>query len=308
MPSSIWLPDHAAQLKRLRLAAGMDSILLAKRHLISPNQLKQLEEGGDSAFYSPAIKFNIGRKLVLSLGEDLTQSQPTAAADDSPDPDPSLTTTPSGVSPLRTQPFLEEVQSSSVASATPSLTLNDAPTRSSRWIRMAVMSSMVLGAVAFFVPRQSAPPTVDTPQESHENVAAQRTEAAQDQSTTTQSDAPVQPQAVAVAAADAVVPTPAPDAEGCVWSSESIDLSPSQGSHPPNFFYLVALKASTICWRDAQRTTAKIQLRENEAITLAGQPPFSISSSSAESFKLYFRGQLIRMHQSGAIHVVLRAP
>ncbi|MEY2804536.1 MAG: hypothetical protein RL657_1872, partial [Pseudomonadota bacterium] len=191
MPTSNWSPDHAAQLKRLRLAAGMDPILFAKRHLISPKQLKQLEEGGDSAFYSPAIKFNIGRKLVVSLGEDLTQSQPTAAPDDSPDPAPTLTTTPSGVSPSIAQPFLEEVQSSE-PSAKPAVTLNEAPTRSGRWIRMTVMSSMVLGAVAFFVPRQSAPPTVDTPQESHENVSAHRTEAVQDQPTPPQSDAPAQ--------------------------------------------------------------------------------------------------------------------
>ena len=51
-----WLPEHAEQLKRLRLAAGVEITTLAKKHSLSSSQVHQLEESGDSAFYSPEIK------------------------------------------------------------------------------------------------------------------------------------------------------------------------------------------------------------------------------------------------------------
>ena len=68
-----WLPEHAEQLKRLRLAAGVEITTLAKKHSISSAQVRQLEESGDSAFYSPEIKYTVGRKLIRSLGEEITE-------------------------------------------------------------------------------------------------------------------------------------------------------------------------------------------------------------------------------------------
>ena len=67
-----WLPVHAAQLNRLRLAAGFEITTLAKKHSISSAQVRQLEESGDSTFYSPEIKYTVGRKLIRSLGEEIT--------------------------------------------------------------------------------------------------------------------------------------------------------------------------------------------------------------------------------------------
>ena len=68
-----WQPEHAAQLKRLRLAAGIEITTLAKKHSLSSSQVHQLEESGDSAFYSPEIKYTVGRKLIRSLGEEITE-------------------------------------------------------------------------------------------------------------------------------------------------------------------------------------------------------------------------------------------
>jgi transcriptional regulator with XRE-family HTH domain len=63
-----WLPEHGEQLKSLRTAAGIDISTLASNHALSKMQIKQLEEGGESAFYTPEIKFTIGRKLIRSFG------------------------------------------------------------------------------------------------------------------------------------------------------------------------------------------------------------------------------------------------
>ena len=73
MSKLCWLPEHADQLKRLRLAAGVEITTLAKKHSISSSQVRQLEESGDSTFYSPEIKYTVGRKLIRSLGEEITE-------------------------------------------------------------------------------------------------------------------------------------------------------------------------------------------------------------------------------------------
>ena len=68
MSKFIWLPEHSEQLKSLRMVAGIDISTLASNHSLSKMQIKQLEEGGESAFYTPEIKFTIGRKLIRSFG------------------------------------------------------------------------------------------------------------------------------------------------------------------------------------------------------------------------------------------------
>lgn len=71
MNKFIWLPEHGEQLRVLRTAAEIDISTLASNHSLSKMQVKQLEEGGDSSFYTPEIKFTIGRKLICSFGTDV---------------------------------------------------------------------------------------------------------------------------------------------------------------------------------------------------------------------------------------------
>jgi hypothetical protein len=75
MSKFIWLPEHSEQLKSLRMVAGIDISTLASNHSLSKMQIKQLEEGGDSSFYTPEIKFTIGRKLIRSFGVDVVNME-----------------------------------------------------------------------------------------------------------------------------------------------------------------------------------------------------------------------------------------
>jgi len=75
MSKFIWLPEHCEQLRSLRIAAGIDISTLASNHSLSKMQIKQLEEGGESAFYTPEIKFTIGRKLIRSFGVDVVHME-----------------------------------------------------------------------------------------------------------------------------------------------------------------------------------------------------------------------------------------
>ena len=81
MPDSrIWTDDDAARLQALRLALGWDLPALARRCALSVTQVRQLEEGGDGAFYSEAIKAAVGRRVI----ERLVAARGPAAAGDNP--------------------------------------------------------------------------------------------------------------------------------------------------------------------------------------------------------------------------------
>jgi hypothetical protein len=62
-----WSDEEAAELQKLREEAHLDSSRFAIENAISHAQLLQLESGGDSLFYSPAIKAHLGRKLIKKL-------------------------------------------------------------------------------------------------------------------------------------------------------------------------------------------------------------------------------------------------
>jgi hypothetical protein len=62
-----WSDEEAAELKKLRQEAHLDSSRFAIENAISHAQLLQLENGGDALFYSPAIKAHLGRKLIKKL-------------------------------------------------------------------------------------------------------------------------------------------------------------------------------------------------------------------------------------------------
>ena len=73
MSIQVWSPKDAQQLKELREAAQIDISILARMYSLSITQIKQLEDGGESSFYSPAIKYATGRKLLMHFGVDITE-------------------------------------------------------------------------------------------------------------------------------------------------------------------------------------------------------------------------------------------
>ena len=59
--------NDAEILKSLREAAGLDVAQLAAMANLSPGQVRQLEGGGDSNFYSPQIKAQSMRRVLRLL-------------------------------------------------------------------------------------------------------------------------------------------------------------------------------------------------------------------------------------------------
>ena len=77
--------DDAAHLKSLRLAADLDHAQLALMVNLSAAQVRQLEEDGESLFYSPQIKAQSLRRVIRTL-ENASQEPQTVASIEPPAP------------------------------------------------------------------------------------------------------------------------------------------------------------------------------------------------------------------------------
>lgn len=77
MQNQVWSSADGALLKKLREEAGVEVITLARQHSLSSSQVKQLEDGGDSSFYTQSIKLATGRKLLMHFGADVQPLEQT---------------------------------------------------------------------------------------------------------------------------------------------------------------------------------------------------------------------------------------
>jgi hypothetical protein len=277
MSKLCWLPEHAVQLNRLRLAAGIEITTLAKKHSISSAQVRQLEESGDSTFYSPEIKYTVGRKLIRSLGEEITELDfdgqfGSAALEDAP--------------PL----ISANVQQTSFHPS--SHQIFSRPKR--RWVPWLLIP-MTIGMAWYAMSGISSPeqkPAVET--------MAQYSKA---QSPKTQQAEPRIQQAATFVAQNHDRPK-APPSE-CDWSSPSLDLTPVAGSRPGHYIYVVAAQPAVVCWKDSAQAQRKITLKPSESITLEGRPPFHLHSTDLSGIKIYYLGNLIRTPTAGVQYVLL---
>ena len=278
MSKLCWLPEHAEQLKRLRLAAGVEITTLAKKHSISSAQVRQLEESGDSTFYSPEIKYTVGRKLIRSLGEEITEL----------DFDGQF-----GSTALEEAPPLISANVQQPSFHPSSHQIFSRPKR--RWVPwLLIPITLVLAWYAMSeISSPEQTPAVET--------TAQDNKA---QNQTTQQVEPRISQAAATIAAQTKDPPKAPPSE-CDWGSTSLDLTPASGSRPGHYIYVVAAQSAVVCWKDSAQAQRKITMKPSENITLEGRPPFQLQSSDFSGIKIYYRGNLIRTPTAGVQYVLL---
>ena len=278
MSKLCWLPEHADQLKRLRLAAGVEITTLAKKHSISSSQVRQLEESGDSTFYSPEIKYTVGRKLIRSLGEEITEldfdGQFGSTAREEAPPLISANVQQPSFHPSSHQIFSR-------------------PKR--RWVPwLLILMTLVLawyGITGISSPEKT--PAVEA--------TAQDTKA---QNQTPQQAEPRIQQAAATFVAQTHDRPKASPSE-CDWSSESIDLTPVAGSRPGHYIHVVAAQSAVVCWKDSAQAQRKITMKPSENITLEGRPPFHLHSTDLSGIKIYYLGNLIRTPTAGVQYVLL---
>ena len=278
MSKFIWLPEHCEQLRSLRIAAGIDISTLASNHSLSKMQIKQLEEGGESAFYTPEIKFTVGRKLIRSFGvevvhiahkEEAIESGLFAVVAELPAP---LT---EGVVYTKLMKILEPFNF-----------------RVSTNHLYMICFGVTLIALFFFQSQR--------PDSMKEDIGKQKNAPHTEQKAvflpSVESDKGL---SLTVKMNKISLSTE------CDWDTRSIEKIATKPMKPGNYVHLVASDSVSVCVMDHANEIKTLSFKPMEAKTVHGQPPFKIFSHEFSKIKLYYQGNLIRIPEPFPEQIIL---
>lgn len=292
-----WRNEDGQLLRSLREEAGIDELVFARRNTVSVAQLRELELGGDSSFYNPAIKRSTGIKLLKKLGHEL--------------PEPVLLADPPAQAPSSTAPTKHDtaLPTHLTDAQAPSILMPSAPARRGIfqqpifWL-LCLFSSVALvtfkpwaskdqppALLATAAPADTAPPLLN--------------------STTTPTQAEVLVAATPKADLSNLEGKSAASAESsaCDWQhrDNSKTHTPTQPLKPGNYVYLEAQTDTELCVLDSQNKKTLLQLKAGMAKSVYGSAPFLVHSQNWQNFKLFFQGRRVHEALTDVQHLLLNS-
>lgn len=301
---------HGELLREWRESQKIDVSTLAGHANLSVAQIRQLESGGSSLFYTAAIKESAARKVASLLGMD-----PVAVirhgADAVTHPEPSVVDE------------LIELSRKKSPSGRSSAVFSFSP----RWIALLGFSLVLLGSADWF---QKNWQNRDAQNFWHQAVAmptdppaTAMPSAASSSESGMESAALLSTAKSAAAVAEWVTPEPrvAPASEPPLVAvvqakpTESVlcqpgpadpVLTPAQPSKAGDMVYLVAQKEGAVCVVDGAGLRTVLSLKANEAKSIYGPPPWRVHFEQAEQAQLYFQGVRVRPPDAKTTAVVLQ--
>jgi DNA-binding XRE family transcriptional regulator len=268
----VWLPVDGALLKKLREDAGVEITTLARLHTLSTSQIKQLENGGDSSFYTPSIKLATGRKLLMHFGADIQ----------------SLEQVPE-------QPPAQELETP--AKAVDATQATDVQLEK----KNSLLSLQIVGAVVVLISliywdffysaavsekepvTEGKQPTITSP------IAAMATETKPISSTGSTS-----------------AEIPKESLKECKWGNEPASVFGHQPTKSGDYVHVIANTDGSICVRDATSKVQILHLTSLQSQTIRGRAPFEIFSNNLNEFKLFYQGNLLRLPSSNTKNITLK--
>jgi len=278
MSKFIWLPEHCEQLRSLRIAAGIDISTLASNHSISKMQIKQLEEGGESAFYTPEIKFTVGRKLIRSFGVEVVHIEPKEEAIES-DLFAVVAELPA--------PLAEGVAHTKLTKILESFNF-----RGSINYFYLICFGVTLIALFFFLGQR--------PDSMKEDLGKQIN------APHTEQKAVFLPSVASDKGLSSTVKmNNINESIECDWGTHSVEKNAPKPIKPGNYVYLVASESASVCVMDHSNAIKVLSFKPMEAKTVHGLPPFKIFSHEFPKLKLYYQGNLIRISEPFPEQIIL---
>lgn len=283
-----WTAEHGNLLKSLREKAGLDIATLARKNMVSPLQVAQLEDGGESAFYNAEIKFAAGKKLLQALGHRLPEQAQTLSE-----------------APIKA---LNEIKP---AQSLPRNSLSITPQKTF-WLLLFLL--IALGLLGLYVDKSqkqadASPANLPTP-------TVTTTAAAPSENTSTPPEAPVTPTNAAESVATPLPPTPTAPAtppptqkqnSTCNWNASPVEIQPTSPRKSADYVHMQALNNGVICIKDGEQRVATLELQAGDERSIYGRAPFSVYSANLSQIKLYFQGQLVKLPSEETQHLKLTA-
>lgn len=278
-PSDLALGTH---LRQLREQAGLDAAVLARRLSLSTAQLQQLERGEHSLFYTPAIRQQALRKLLLHLGGDLSRLQ---AAESAPPP----ATRAAGA-----------LASSPPQPAKPSAPGPAVERSASRRLTVAGLAlSALLFALAYAVghgqPGTAPVLSGRAPAVAAESMASPPAVAGIQEAA---ASAPIEA-APAATEGDAALAPPA------CQSADAPRVRPPQASKAGDMVYVVSPVDLELCVIDGQGRPQQHRLEAGQGRSFYGPPPWQLHAKDLRKAQLYFQGWKVRLPQQVDDRVLL---
>ncbi len=283
-----WTAEHGNLLKSLREKAGLDIATLARKNMVSPLQVAQLEDGGESAFYSADIKFAAGKKLLQALGHRLPEQVQTLSE--------APIKVPNEVKPTQSLPR-------NSFAITPQKTF---------WHLLFLL--IALGLLGLYVEKSKK--QADVASANLPTPTVTTTAAAPSENTSTPPEAPVTPTNAAEPVAAPLPSTPTATAttpptqkqnSTCNWNASPVEIKPTSPRKSADYVHMQALNNGVICIKDGEQRVATLELQAGDERSIYGPAPFSGDSANLSQIKLYFQGQLVKLPSEETQHLKLTA-
>ncbi len=285
----IWTDADADCLRNARESAGSDLYTVARNNSLSNAQLLELEQGGDSYFYSASIKYNAGKKLLNSFDgqtefDRLIEKTKTQSHNDT---EVVETLLEESAQHLQAQQNLER-------------------TNTSKTLLYSIAISAICIAIAFVVypiytNKSNADKTIASPQFSQLDKFTE----------TANSTTPSKPDSIPVAQTQAQAQAQANKIESlsndCVWSENPPNLSVQNATKVGNYVYLVAMKDLVVCVKDKTKKLSTMSLKANEPQTLYGEAPLKIQSKDLDNVNIFYQGSKVQLPNKNTTEVNLVA-
>ena len=294
---------EATTLKNLREAAGLDVVQLAALANLSLGQVRQLEEGGDSHFYSPQIKSQSMRR-VLRLLQNQTSTE-EAAVQASPEQVPKSVNVIDDIIRLSEKNLKNTIDTSLVRrSGNPYkalLTVGAGLVVVFALLHWQSNQSEPQKIFAEWVEPFSAKP-VEASNEAVEKATPVLVQVESAPPSPVLSPAPVvsQVQPVVVAAKDQAQ-------NDCkLFQDEPTPAAPVSINKAGNYVYLLASKDVQVCVDDGKRVRNVVNLKAGEGRTIHGSAPWVIGAVDMASLQMYFQGSKVFVPKNVGQRILLK--
>ena len=273
MTKQVWLPVDGALLKKLREEAGVEVTTLARLHSLSSSQIKQLENGGDSSFYTPTIKLATGRKLLMHFGADV-------------------------------QPLEEEVEINQTQTSEPEITAAiDRKSIDTQQNRNSLQFQIIGVLVVIIVIALSNGYLSSAETETKPSNLTKQSEITKSIAENTE-----EPKSIDVNSEvlkNPSIKTTNLNVSGCEWSNQAKSIAGYQPTKPGDYVHVVANSDGAICVKDATSKLQVLNLKNSQSQTVRGSPPFEIFSNNLHQFQLFYQGNLLKLPSNEVKNITL---
>lgn len=282
-------------LREWRVSQQCDVTALASRANLSVAQILQLESGGTTLFYTPAIKENAARKVANLLGGD--PSSVIRPMDD----------TAWAGGPSVMEELVELSLQRAKAAQAPSFF-----SRPLRWLLGLLLTMALLVVGSAWLQHQVSLGSVRSlwqtsisflapaPQPETAPVVSAKPSAA-----VAAAVALAAPQTLAAPAALSSEQT-ASRADLCQKNQTAAVLTPASPSKAGDMVYLVAQKSGAICVVDGAGRSTVLSLQSSEARSVYGSAPWRVHFEHPEQAQLFFQGVRLRLPDASVTTVALQ--